>query len=272
MSRKQTLREPGLQTLGAEERGGSEADRRSVAPAVSGQISDMSPPEVGGLLRPLRRFWSVTAIVLLLSLAGASYSVSALSDTYTGRASLIVSSNNRSPDQDAVLVQGYVDYFNDIAYQQQLARSVGLDGVVTLTARAAAASPILLVEATTDSRDKAQSAAAAVAGAFQTDLNRVRDQQQRRQVRKLEDRLEQVGRAGGPDAATSVAALQDQIAEVEADRTNRLQELQFEGGVSMNSPNPLTNVAFAGLGGLILGVLAAIALDRIFRPGPQPRG
>lgn len=263
------LRGRGSEASGADELITPRDDDPSGA-ATGEDRSHGAVPVRAGLLRPVRRFWWVTAVIVLLSLAGAFYSVSTLSESYTGRASLIVSSNDRSPDQDAVLVQGYVDYFNDVAYQQQLVSSAGLQGGVTLTARAAAASPILLIEATTDSRATAQGAASAVAEAFQTDLNRVRDQQQRRQVKELEDRLEQVTAEGGPDAATSIVTLQDQIAEVEADRTNRLQELQFEGGVSTNSPSPLPNLVFAGLGGLILGVLAAVGLDRLFSPGRRP--
>lgn len=246
MSGKQTIRDRGL--------GAGERRPRGVAARRE------------GLGRPLRRFGWVTFVVVLLALGAGFYSASTLATTYTGRASLIVSSNNRSPDQDAVLVQGYVDYFNDVAYQQQLARSAGLRGDLTLTARAAAASPILLVEATTNSRDTAQAAAAEVAEAFQTDLNRVRDQEQRRQVNELEARLAQVVDEGGEDAATSIATLQDQIAEVQSDRTNRLQELQFEGGVSTNVPSTLTNLVLGVLGGSILGILAAVGLDRVIPP------
>ena len=62
------------------------------------------------------RYWWVVAIIVALCIAGAIMATTRVPTTYTGRASLIVSSPNRSPDQDAVLVQGYVDYFNDGAY------------------------------------------------------------------------------------------------------------------------------------------------------------
>jgi uncharacterized protein involved in exopolysaccharide biosynthesis len=61
---------------------------------------------VGVLLARLRRYWllvlAVTAVAVLAALAVTSRTPT----TYEGRTSLIVSSNNRSPDQDAVLVQG----------------------------------------------------------------------------------------------------------------------------------------------------------------------
>ncbi len=216
-----------------------------------------------GQAEQVRRYWWVVVIVMVLAVLGALVSTYSVPTTYTGRASLIVSSNNRSPDQDAVLVQGYVDYFNDAAYQGQLISQAGVKESVTLSARAAAASPILLIESTSSSSSTAQSSASAVAEAFQADINRVRDAEQATQLKSLQGLLEAGSASPGAGAAAGVATLQDQIAQVQADRTNRLQELQFRGGVSENAPSPKTDLAFGLFGGLVLGLLSALAVGSI---------
>lgn len=238
----------------------------------SGEVRDRDRETVtASQVSDVRRYWWVVTVVVILAVLAAYASTLSNSTTYTGRASLIVSSNNRSPDQDAVLVQGYVDYFNDTAYQFQLVSQAGLTADVTLTARAAAASPILLIESTASSASDAESSAAAVAEAFQTDINRVRDAQQQDQLTSLKERLQRVTAAGGFDAASSIATLQDQIAQVEADRVNRLQELQFRGGVSTNAPSKRSNLVFGLFGGLVLGILAALGVARVVRVTKGPR-
>lgn len=250
--------------------GGDARDQPDQREAVRERRVPPQPPP-GTAFSDLRRYWWVTLLVVLLAGAAAYVSTSSTSTTYTGRASLIVSSNNRSPDQDAVLVQGYVDYFNDTAYQRQLLQQAGLRTDVTLSARAAAASPILLIESTAGTPDDAEFSAAAVAEAFQTDINRVRDDQQQEQLSSLRERLNAATAAGGADSASNLATLQDQIAQVEADRVNRLQELQFRGGVSTNAPGQLSNLVFGLFGGLVLGLLASLALGRLVRLAKGPR-
>lgn len=239
-----------------------DASRPSAVGATTGAATATGARPVPTTMQQLQRLWWIVVVVTLLAGGLAYFSTASQSTTYTGRASLIVSSNNRSPDQDAVLVQGYVDYFNDPAYQSQLEDEAGVEDV-SLEARAAAASPILIVESTADSGSVAQSSAAAVAAAFQSDINAVRDQEQQAAIDQLEDRIDAVTEAGGADAPTSVAALQDQIAQLEADRTNRLQELQFDGGVSTNSPAVVNNVGLGVVGGFILGTLLALAVGRL---------
>ncbi len=213
-----------------------------------------------GQAEHVRRYWWVVIIVMVLGVLGALISTYSAHTTYTGRASLIVSSNDRSPDQDAVLVQGYVNYFNDSAYQDQLVSQAGVKESVTLSARAAAASPILLIESTSSTSSTAQSSATAVAQAFQTDINRGRDAEQAKQLKSLQDRLQAASGILDAAAGAGVAALQDQIAKVQADRTNRLQELQFRGGVSQTAPSLKANLAFGLFGGLVLGLLGALAV------------
>ena len=103
---------------------------------------------VASKLTAVRRYWWIVLAVVWLAVLGALVSTARTPTTYLGRTSLIVSSNDRAPEQDAVLVQGYVSYFNNDAYQQQLIAATGLDAEASLTAQAAAASPILVISAT----------------------------------------------------------------------------------------------------------------------------
>ena len=216
----------------------------------------------------VRRYWWVVLAVALLSVVGAALSARNSSTTFTGRSSLIVSSNNRSPDQDAVLVQGYVAYFNDPAYQSRLLATADVDPDVTVSAHSAAASPILLIDATTLDPRSAQVAAATLASTFRSDINRVRKREITAQIvslqRQIKETLAPGGQvAGGGSAETAITQIQDQILQLKADRVDILQVLQLHGGVSQHSPPLATNLLLALVGGLLIGGLAALAVGRL---------
>jgi capsular polysaccharide biosynthesis protein len=176
---------------------------------------------------------------------------------------LIVSSNDRAPEQDAVLVQGYVSYFNNAAYQQQLVAATGVvDAKAKLSAEAAASSPILVISATASDPERAQSTAIAVAKAFKDDINRTHDQKIAAALATLQDELKTARRQND---GTAIAALQERIGELQADRSNVLQELQNRGGVSVEPPSLFNNLVLALAGALVIGVLAALALARFSR-------
>ena len=171
---------------------------------------------------------------------------------------MIVSSDNRSPDQDAVLVQGYLSYLDNAPYQRQLLAEAGVDSDAEVSAEAAAGSPILVISATASDPDSAQSAAIAVARVFKDDINKSHDEKIAAALATLQDELDTLRGRKGNDA--QIAALQDQVRELQADQDNVLQDLQTRGGVSVQSPSLFSNLALALAGGLFLGVLAALAL------------
>lgn len=207
-------------------------------------------------------FWIASAFVVIAVAAAVATTIDAAT-TYTGRSSMIVSSNNRSPDQDAVLVQGYVDYFNDAAYQSELLQQVGVEPPMSVTARAAASSPIMVVEASTTSAGTARRAATAVAEAFREDINRERNREKEAEIASLQERLDGLLAAPTPGSDNVVAILQDRIATIQADRTNELQVLQLSGGVAASTPSLVRNAGLAGLGGLFIGILVAMGCDRL---------
>jgi capsular polysaccharide biosynthesis protein len=218
-------------------------------------------------LAAVRRYWWIVLAVVCLAVVGALVSTARTPTTYLGRTSLIVSSNDRAPEQDAVLVQGYVSYFNNAAYQQQLLAATGVDAKSSLSAEAAAASPILVISATASDPDSAQSAAIAVAQTFKDDINKVHEQKTAAALQTLQDELDT---ARGRNDQIVVGALQERIGQLQADRENVLQELQNRGGVSAQPPPLFNNLVLALAGGLVIGVLAALALAR-FSPRLRSR-
>jgi capsular polysaccharide biosynthesis protein len=224
------------------------------------------PQSLTAQLGHVRRYWWLVLAVVALSVIGAAASTMRTPTTYTGRSSLIVASNDRSPDQDAVLVQGYVAYFNDPAYQSRLLATADLRGGVMVSAQAAAASPILLIDATTQDPRSAQSAAAEVATIFQSEINHSRTEAIADQIASLERQIKSLTSPGGQVAGspdTTIAQLQDQILRLKADRVDQLQVLQRRGGVSQDAPQLSVNILLAFAGGLIIGVLAALVLGRL---------
>lgn len=223
---------------------------------------------LGALLTRLRRYWLVVVAVTALAALGAIAATAMTPTTFVGRSSLIVSSNNRSPDQDAVLVQGYVEYFNDSAYQQRLLASVGVHGDVALSAAPAASSPIVVISATTRDRSQAQSDAVQAAKAFMDDINESSASSDAQQLSTLRDELSRAQASNDPNADTVISDLQDQIDQVQSDRTNMLQVLQVDGGVAPQSPSLSSNLVLAVVGGLLVGALAALVLARSSRRLP----
>jgi capsular polysaccharide biosynthesis protein len=222
--------------------------------------------EGGNPLRHLftsaRRYWWVVAGVAVLAVLGALVATAAASTTYTGRTSLIVSSNDRSPEQDAVLVQGYVSYFDDLAYQHQLLTEAGVDLDSEITAQAAAASPIVVITATAGDEASAQAAAIAVAEVFRKDINEVHDRTTASALATAQNQLDTALARRSKDDQAVIAALQERIRELQNDQDNVLQGLQSRGGVTAQPPSLTNNLALGLVGGMLLGLLLALALAR----------
>jgi capsular polysaccharide biosynthesis protein len=220
----------------------------------------------------VRRYWWLVVGIAAVCALGAVAATVTQGTTYTGRASLIVSSNDRSPDQDAVLVQGYAVYFADPSLQSKLLTDAKVPAGVSVSASAAAASPILLVDATAADPVTAQAAANAVALAFRRDINRVRVANNAAALAQLQRELRRnlvlAGKAGPYRPAQAVLTavitdIQDRILQIRGDQVNLLQVLQLNGGVSESSPRLVRNVVFGLFGGLIIGVLAALGVGRM---------
>lgn len=238
---------------------------RAADRAMPVELATGGRSSLGGFLAVLRRFWWVVLAVLWLSLVGAAASAASTPTTYVGRSSLIVASNDRSPDQDAVLVQGYVAYFDDAAYQSQLLNQAGVHSSSSIGAQAAASSPILVVTASALDPVAAQANAVAVANAFSDDINETHSRATAAALATLQDQLDTaLSRRARQDQAV-IASLQDRIRELQSDQVNVLQVLQMQGGVSSEGPPWKANLLLGGAGGLVLGVLTALVLNALSR-------
>ena len=187
----------------------------------------------------VRRYWWLILAIVALSVLAAFAATLTATTTYTARASLILASPDRAPEEGAGLVQGYVAYFNDSAYQSQLIAKPSIEKGVTFEARSAAASPIFLVDATAADAESARSAAAAAAVAFQQDVNSARQQRNEAAIADLEEQINAI-RVSGDDsnaAVTQITQMQDQILQLQTDQINMLQPLQMDAGVTQNPPH-----------------------------------
>ncbi|MEN0139110.1 MAG: hypothetical protein AAGC80_28425 [Rhodococcus sp. (in: high G+C Gram-positive bacteria)] len=213
----------------------------------------------------LERIWRRRMLVVLiaaLSVLGAVAAAKEAGTSYTGRAALIVSSPGRAPEQDAILVVGYVDYFNNGPYQEQIRARANVPEDVSFAASMAAASPILYIDATANDPEVAASSATAMAGAFRDDVNAVRFAGRAGTLEELKQQLDE--QRASPEAdPVAMAQLQDRITAIELDTTNELQDQQLAAGVSEDSPSLVRNAVLGLFGGLILGCVAALALDAV---------
>ena len=138
---------------------------------------------------------------------------------------------------------------------------------ISVEARAAAASPILLIDATAPTASTAQSAAASVAKAFELAINKVRSQRNAADIADLQERLNTLRVSGSTSQSATTLAndLEARVLQLQADSVNKLQELQLKAGVTQNAPSMRRNVLLALLGGVLLGVVAAQGAERIAR-------
>ena len=208
----------------------------------------------------IRRRWALILVIGIVAAAGSLGASLLQGSTYTGRSALTIVSQDRAPEQDTVLAQGYADYFNQASSQQQLRQTAGIDSSVGLNARIAAASPIVYIEAVADSPEVASDAATKMAVALRDDVNSsLGGDAQAQQLADLNQQLAAAQRTG--DQA-QVSTLQRQISDLQGQSTNQLQDLQLNAGVVANPTNAGRNAAAALVGGLLLGALLAMALGR----------
>lgn len=220
--------------------------------------------------RPVLRRWPIVLIVLLLSVAGTvAWSMTKAQTSWTATTALTTQSQNRAPEQDAVLSLGYVDYFNQATYQQLLRAEAGIPSSVSLKAETGAASPILYIEATATTPEAARSASQAAADTFRLDIRNGLIAERQREVDDLQKQvdaavteLQKPGTtaAEGNVILDQVRSLQGRITDISSDATNHLKTLQQEPGLSSTVSSPVLSIAAGAFGGLVLGVLIALVL------------
>jgi succinoglycan biosynthesis transport protein ExoP len=218
----------------------------------------MNPASKRRMEQIRRRWWVVILVAALGVMAAAAFSLTTHA-TYVGKSALVLS--GRTPDQDAVMIRGYLTLFNDPATIPRLRTKTTIPADVTFEALPAAASPILTIEATADDPKTAQNAATDMAEAFRADVTAVQVAGIDGHIAELERQLSQTDPFTPAGTANPYyTSLQERIETVQSFLSNQLQVLQPLVGVTANRPSIVRNVVLGAVGGLLLGILAALGL------------
>ena len=230
----------------------------------------MSPLE--NYTRNVARRWKVVIFFAVVGAALASAWLFATSrTTWTATAALTTQSQERAPEQDAVLALGYVNYFNQASYQQLLHAQVPIPAGVTLEAETGATSPIMYITASGRSADDARDAAALAAETFREDVRQSLIVERRRAAADLQAQVDAnvklLGQRGYNDAVVldQIRSLQGRMTDIQADNTNMLKQLQPQPGVASTTPSRVFGIVAGAAGGLIVGVLIALLLTLVDR-------
>ncbi len=119
----------------------------------------------------IRRRWWVVLLCVLVAVGGALVTGLGATTTYTSKASLTTYSANRAPEQDAVLIQSYVDLFTSDAGQQSLRRDARIPRRHHGDRDAVATGPIMFVVASGPDPAAVARAAQTMADGFRQSIN-----------------------------------------------------------------------------------------------------
>jgi len=222
--------------------------------------------------RILQRWPIVVALAVIGGVVAAVWSLTNATTVWTATTALTTQSQNRSPDQDAVLALGYVDYFNQDTYQQLLRDAAAIPPTVTLQAKTGATSPVFYISASGPSEAEVRNAAVAAAARYRGDVRRSLVGERQQAATDLQAEIDSsvvtLQAPGRTDAEKNVIldqirSLQGRFTEIQADNTNLVKQLQPEPGVASSTPSPAADIAAGVVGGAILGMLLAILLGTL---------
>jgi Mrp family chromosome partitioning ATPase/capsular polysaccharide biosynthesis protein len=212
--------------------------------------------------------WLVLVITVITTLGALVYTVWQPT-TYTARSTLTTASENRSPDQDAYLAEGFAQYFNKESYQERIRVIAQVPEDVEVSAFTGATSPILYIEATGPDPAVASRVAAQVAERFPDDVQDIAHDSRNEEIARIEQRIKDnlallTQLTGDSDRRALILSeiddLQRQANDLRDNTTNQLINLQTDAGVSADLPSPILNGLLGFAGGLALGCAVALAL------------
>lgn len=219
-------------------------------------------PIVRRRIQQVTQRWWVVLLVVGVAVLSAVPALLFANPTYIGTSTLILSSPGRNPVDDATMAVGYSSLFNEPEMLTRLRAGRKIPADVTFIARTVAASPILAIEATASDPEIAQKAAANMAEAFRDDINSVRKKGNDKAILSTQKQLDMLLADPGPDGLINPMApvVQQRLDGLRSDSTNQLRDLQLEAGVAVVAPNAMFELAIRIMGGLLLGILAALGL------------
>lgn len=214
--------------------------------------------------RVWRRRWLVAGVSVLAVLIAAAVSLSKPT-TYTSTATLMVVSQNRAPEQDSILTVGYVNFFNVPQYQEQLRQRAGIPAEITFEAQSVAASPLMYISATSPDPSELQAAAGRMAEAFQNEINDRMQAKRDAAIAAVRKPFDDIRQSGGVVPEQALIQMQDRISAINGDNSNDLQILRVDSTAVASSRNEAVLLPLALVGGLVVGVLLALALGALAR-------
>lgn len=203
-----------------------------------------------------RRWWVVLLCVLVAVGAGLVTGVSA-STTYTSKAALTTYSANRAPEQDAVLIQSYVDLFNNDAGQQSLRRSARIPGDIRVTAMPVATGPIMFVVAGGPDSAGVTRAAQAMADGFRQSINAGVQRTRQAALDALQKPFDDRGAANDPILEQERVQLQQAVDRLNSDTSGLLQNLTSASAATAERPALTARLAVSAVIGLLVGLVLA---------------
>ena len=222
--------------------------------------------------RAWRRWPIIAAVAVIGGVAAGTWSVATAHTTWTGTTALTTQSQNRAPDQDAVLALGYVDYFNQSTYQELLRSRANVPDDVTLSAKTGATSPIFYIIASGSSEERVRAAAIEATNQYRNDVRDSLLAERREAVGDLQAEIDRnIAEAQRPERTDAergvileqIRSLQGRLTEFEADNTNLIKQLQTEPGVASSRPSPVIDIVTGLLAGAVIGVALAILLAAV---------
>ncbi len=205
----------------------------------------------------IRRRWWVVLLCVLVAVGGALVTGLGATTTYTSKASLTTYSANRAPEQDAVLIQSYVDLFTSDAGQQSLRRDARIPDDITVTAMPVATGPIMFVVASGPDPAAVARAAQTMADGFRQSINA--GVQRTRQAALDALRKPFADREADNDFILQQERiqLQQSVDRLNSDTSGLLQNLTAATAPTADRPAMTARLAVSVVVGLLVGLVLA---------------
>lgn len=220
-------------------------------------------PAVRQRLRQIRKRWWLVLLCTGVAMLSAIPSWNAPAK-YMATSTLILTSSQHL--DDTTLVVGYSTLFNDPATIGRLRTSHGIPADVEFAGRTVAASPILAISAMATDPRLAQDSAQTMAEAFRDDVNAVQKSAYESAIRSNKQQLDALlSKPPGPDGIPDplIPILAQRLDTLRSELTSQLQDLQLRGGVVEVESKRLFGLATRAVGGLLLGIVAALGLAAV---------
>lgn len=227
---------------------------------MSGHPGAAVNPLLRQRLRQIRKRWWLVLLCTGVAMLSALPSWHAPTK-YMATSTLMLASSQHL--DDTTLVVGYSTLFNDPATIGRLRTKHNIAPDVEFTGKTVASSPILAISAMATDPTVAQDSAQTMAEAFRDDVNAVQKSAYESAIRSNKQQLDAlIAKPAPPDGVPDplIPVLEQRLDTLRSELTSQLQDLQLRGGVVQVESKRMFGLATRAVGGLLLGVVAALGL------------